>query len=161
MCVLSGIPPQAGVRAQSRVVMTLQGWKRRVLYVGLFEFFAIVFSSFLLAYFAGGATSDSVPIAVAISAVAIAWNYAFNTVFEYWESRQKVKGRSLLRRSVHAISFETGLVLFIVPMYMWWYQVGFVVALQMEVAILIFFLFYSFCFSWSFDRVFGLPSSAA
>ncbi|MGE8547743.1 MAG: PACE efflux transporter [Alcaligenes sp.] len=141
--------------------MTLQGWKRRVLYVGLFEFFAIIFSSFLLAYFVGGATSDSVPIAIAISAVAIAWNYVFNTVFEYWESRQAVKGRSVLRRSVHAIGFEAGLILFIVPMYMWWYQVGLLEALQMEVAILVFFLVYSFSFSWSFDRVFGLPSSAA
>ncbi len=141
--------------------MTLQGWKRRVLYVGLFEFFAIVFSSFLLAYFAGGATSDSVPIAVAISAVAIAWNYVFNTLFEFWESRQAVKGRSVLRRCVHAISFETGLVLFIVPMYMWWYQVGLLEALRMEVAILVFFLIYSFIFSWTFDRVFGLPASAA
>lgn len=141
--------------------MTLQGWKRRVLYVGLFEFFAIIFSSFLLAYFVGGVTSDSVPIAIAISAIAIAWNYVFNTVFEYWESRQAVKGRSVLRRSVHAIGFEAGLILFIVPMYMWWYQVGLLEALQMEVAILVFFLVYSFSFSWSFDRVFGLPSSAA
>ncbi|WP_394064557.1 PACE efflux transporter [Alcaligenes sp. WGS1538] len=141
--------------------MTLQGWKRRVLYVGLFEFFAIIFSSFLLAYFVGGTTSDSVPIAIAISAIAIAWNYVFNTVFEYWESRQAVKGRSVLRRSVHAIGFEAGLILFIVPMYMWWYQVGLLEALQMEVAILVFFLVYSFSFSWSFDRVFGLPSSAA
>ena len=55
--------------------MTLQGWKRRVFYVGLFEFFAIVFSSFLLAYFAGGEASESAPIAVAISVIAIVWNY--------------------------------------------------------------------------------------
>ncbi|EJC61602.1 PACE efflux transporter [Alcaligenes ammonioxydans] len=141
--------------------MTLQGWKRRVFYVGLFEFFAIVFSSFLLAYFAGGKASESAPIAVAISVIAIVWNYVFNTAFEHWEARQTVKGRSLLRRSVHAISFEAGLVVFIVPLYMWWYQVGLLEALRMEVAILVFFLIYSFIFSWTFDRVFGLPASAA
>lgn len=141
--------------------MTLQGWKRRVVYVGVFEIFAIIFSSFLLAFFAGGTASDSAPIAVAISVIAITWNYVFNTIFEYWESRQSVKGRSLLRRSVHSISFEAGLVIAIVPLYMWWYQVGLLEALRMEVAILVFFLFYSFIFSWSFDRVFGLPASAA
>ncbi|MDH4866286.1 PACE efflux transporter, partial [Alcaligenes nematophilus] len=81
--------------------------------------------------------------------------------FEHWESRQAVKGRSLLRRSVHAISFEAGLVIAIVPLYMWWYQVGLLEALRMEVAILVFFLIYSFIFSWTFDRVFGLPASAA
>ncbi|MFG0496532.1 PACE efflux transporter [Pseudomonas sp. YQ_13] len=140
--------------------MALKPWQRRVFYVSFYECFAIAFSSFILAYLAGGKPIESTPVAICISVIATTWNFVYNTAFEYWESRQLIKARSLLRRATQAIGFEVGLICFIIPVYMWWYQIGFYNAIRMEIAILVFFLVYSFSFSWLFDRLFGLPVSA-
>jgi len=140
--------------------MDIDNWKRRIFYVISYEFFAIIFSSFILAFFTNSTAAYSTPVAIIISFAATSWNFIYNTAFEYWESRQKIKGRSLLRRSIQAVGYEAGLICFIIPVYMWWYKVGIFEALSMEIFILLFFFAYSFSFGLMFDRLFGLPNSA-
>ena len=84
----------------------------------------------------------------------------FNAAFEYWESRQTQKGRSVARRVAHAIGFEGGLAAILVPVFAWWLDVTLWQALWMDLGLLLFFLVYTFAFNWVFDRVFGLPLSA-
>ncbi|HEY8879084.1 MAG TPA: PACE efflux transporter [Roseateles sp.] len=100
-------------------------------------------------------------LAVAASVIAVIWNLAFNSLFEMWESRQAVKGRSIGRRVAHAIGFEGGLVVILVPLVAWWLDVSLWAALLMDLGLVVFFLVYTFVFNWAFDRVFGLPASAA
>lgn len=138
----------------------MQGAKRRVVYVGLYEFIAIVLSAILLEMMSGAGAAESLGLAVAASAVAIIWNLAFNSVFERWEASRKQQGRSLGVRILHAIGFEGGLLIFLIPLVAWWYDVSFWQALLMDMGLLIFFLVYTFVFTWAFDRVFGLPTSA-
>lgn len=138
----------------------MQGAKRRVVYVGLYEVIAIVLSAILLEWMSGAGAAESLGLAVAASAVAIIWNLAFNSVFERWEARRKQQGRSLGVRILHAIGFEGGLLIFLIPLVAWWYDVSFWQALLMDMGLLIFFLVYTFVFTWAFDRVFGLPASA-
>lgn len=138
----------------------MQGAKRRVVYVGLYEFIAIVLSAVLLEWMSNAGAADSLGLAIAASAVAIVWNLIFNSLFERWEARRKHKGRSLGVRVLHAIGFEGGLLFFLVPLVAWWYDVSFLQALWMDLGLLVFFLIYTFAFTWAFDRVFGLPASA-
>lgn len=138
----------------------MQGAKRRVVYVGLYEFIAIVLSAILLELMSGAGAAESLGLAVAASAVAIIWNLAFNSVFERWEASRKQQGRSLGVRILHAIGFEGGLLIFLIPLVAWWYDVSFWQALLMDLGLLIFFLVYTFVFTWAFDRIFGLPASA-
>lgn len=138
----------------------MQGVKRRVVYVGLYEFIAIVLSAILLEWMSNAGAAESLGLAVAASAVAIIWNLIFNSVFERWESRRQHKGRSLGVRILHAIGFEGGLLMFLIPLVAWWYSVSFWQALLMDLGLLVFFLVYTFVFTWAFDRVFGLPASA-
>ena len=98
---------------------------------------------------------------MASSVIAVVWNLAFNTVFEAWESRQKVRGRSVARRIAHAIGFEGGLAAILVPVFAWWLGIGLWEAFLFDAALLVFFLVYTFVFNWSFDSAFGLPASAA
>lgn len=88
------------------------------------------------------------------------WNLIFNAGFEAWERRQTVKGRSLPRRIAHALLFESGLVLFLLPLTMWWFSVTLLQALTYEAALIVAFLIYTYLFTWAFDRLFGLPASA-
>lgn len=138
----------------------MQGIKRKVVYVSLYELIAVAITSFGLATLAGQALGHASVAAVASSAIAVLWNLVYNTLFERWESRQAVRGRSVLRRTAHAIGFELGLVVMLVPLFAWWLQVSLWQAFVLDLGLIAFFLFYTFIFNLAFDRIFGLPASA-
>ncbi len=140
--------------------LSLQGPKRRVLYVTLYELIAIAAATLGLAVLTGQGAGHSGVVAVAASAVAVVWNVVFNWAFERWEARQAVRGRGIGRRMAHAIGFEGGLVFTLVPLFAWWFNVSLWQAFVMDLALIVFFLCYTFVFNWVFDRVFGLPASA-
>ncbi|AMM24628.1 PACE efflux transporter [Variovorax sp. PAMC 28711] len=139
----------------------MQGIKRRVVYISLYEGIAIVAASIGLALMSGEGLGHSGVLAVIASVIAVLWNLTFNALFERWESRQAVRGRSLRRRIAHAVGFEGGLVAFLVPVFAWFLGVSLWQALMMDLGLVVFFLIYTFVFNWGFDRVFGLPASAA
>lgn len=135
-------------------MITLTPLKRRLLYVSIFELLAIVLSTVILMYLSDSQVKDSLPLAVIVSLAAVVWNFIFNTIFEYAEHYFEIKQRSFVVRSAHALGFEGGLVLICLPLYMYWYQVGLRQAFMMEIALLIFFLFYTFIFTLIFDQIF-------
>jgi uncharacterized membrane protein len=138
----------------------MQGLRRRVVYITLYEGIAIVAASAGLSLMSGQGMGHSGVVAVLASVIAILWNLSFNALFERWESRQAVRGRSIRRRIAHAIGFEGGLVAFLVPVFAWWLNVSLWEALMMDLGLVVFFLAYTFVFNWAFDMVFGLPAAA-
>lgn len=155
----SAHPSSAPIASPPSPVTGLQGPKRRILYVGLYEAIAILVSSLIFVAI-GQKASDSGVMAVAASVIAIGWNLTFNYLFEKWESRQRIKGRSILRRIVHAIGFEGGIAAMLIPLMAWWFDISLWEAAVMEAGLLVFFMVYTFVFNWCFDRVLGLPASA-
>jgi uncharacterized membrane protein len=140
---------------------TMSPTRRRVVQAVLYEIGAVAFVGPTLAWGFDQPLGSSLTLALLMSAVALAWNYVFNALFEAWESRQAVKGRSALRRLLHGIGFEGGLALWLVPLAAWWLQTTLLAALLAELVLLAFFFVYAVAFTWAFDRVFGLPRSAA
>jgi uncharacterized membrane protein len=94
----------------------MQGIRRKIVYVVLYEGLAILIASLGLAALSGAGAAKSTALAAATSVVAVLWNLVFNTVFEAWEARQARRGRSLARRVAHAIGFEGGLTVLLVPL---------------------------------------------
>eukprot|EP01036_Dinobryon_divergens_P038918 gene38919-51164_t len=125
------------------------------------EVVAIGLAGLGLMLMSGKSLLDSGSLAIATSSVAVVWNLVFNTFFERWEARQKTTGRSVKRRVLHAVSFELGLIVMLVPLIAWWLGVSLWQALVMDMALVVFFLVYTFAFNWAFDEVFGLPASAS
>ena len=138
----------------------MQGIKRRIVYVVLYEAIAIAVAALGLAAMSGRDLGSSTALSALASAVAVTWNVVFNHLFEAWESRQTVRGRSVRRRIAHAVGFEGGLVAALVPLFAWWLDVSLWQALVMDLGLVVFFLIYTFVFNWVFDRIFGLPASA-
>jgi uncharacterized membrane protein len=138
----------------------MQGLKRKVIYVSLFELIAVGLTSSILVFGAGQDAGHAGAAAVASSAIAVIWNFVFNALFEAWEARQTTRGRSWKRRAAHAIGFEGGLVLVLVPLFAWWLDISLWEALVLDIGLLTFFMAYTYIFSLAFDRVFGLPASA-
>ena len=152
--------PQATLeKTLQKTPQGLQGPLRRWVFVACYEGIAIAASSLLFVAIGQGAAASGA-MAVVASTIAIVWNVVFNHLFERWEARQRVKGRSILRRAVHAMGFEGGLALVLIPLMAWWFGMGLWEAAVLEAGLLLFFLFYTYVFNWGFDRIFGLPASA-
>lgn len=138
----------------------MQGYKRKIIYVGIYEAIAIAICSVSFATVSGSSLESATALSIATSAIAVMWNYLFTSVFEAWETRQITRGRSIARRVGHAVGFEGGLLIILVPLMAWWLKVSLMQAFAMNIGLAAFFLCYTFVFNWAFDRVFGLPASA-
>lgn len=133
---------------------------RRVLQAVLYEVFAIAFVGPILSVAFDKPPTSTLGLAFVLSSIALAWNYVFNAIFERWESRQAVRGRSFLRRLAHGIGFEGGLVVLLVPVMAIGLDISPLNAFLANLGLLAFFFVYAIVFTWAFDRVFGLPASA-
>ncbi len=138
----------------------MQGIKRKVVYITLYEIFAIAMSTTGLALLSGAGMGHAGVAAVAASVIAVVWNLVYNTLFERWEARQATRGRSVMRRVAHAIGFEGGLVITLVPLFAWWLNITLWQAFVLDLGLIVFFLVYTFVFNLAFDKIFGLPASA-
>lgn len=133
---------------------------RRVLQAVFYEIGAIVITTPIIKFAFDASASSSVGLAVVMSTIALIWNYIFNAIFERWESRQVIKGRSIWRRLAHGIGFEGGLVTMLVPLMAYWLNISFLNAFYAEIGILLVFFVYAVTFTWAFDKIVGLPESA-
>jgi uncharacterized membrane protein len=145
---------------QSRpaLFISLQGWRRKVLFVVSFEVMAISCSSLGLSLMSEQSVTHASVMGAACSAIAVAWNWIFNSMFEKWESHQASIHRTLLRRVAHALGFEIPLLVGFVLLFSWWFSIGFVQALLMDLALFLFFLVFTFLYTWGFDLMFGQPN---
>lgn len=134
---------------------------RRILQAVLYEALAIAFVGPVLSFAFHKPQASTFSLAVVLSTIALAWNYGFNSLFERWESRQAVRGRSFARRLAHGAGFEGGLVVILVPVMSLWLDISVSAAFLANLGLLVFFFLYAIAFTWTFDRVFGLPASAA
>ncbi len=126
----------------------------------LYEVGAIAFVGPVLGFAFGKPASSTLLLAVVLSTIALCWNYAFNALFEWWESKQSGKGRSFARRLAHGIGFEGGLTVILVPVMALWLETTFLAAFVANLGLLAFFFVYAIGYTWVFDKVFGLPQSA-
>ena len=129
---------------------------RRVVYAVVFELLAILFTTVILAALGNGG-GPSLAVAVVSSTVALLWNIVFNSVFE----TLGITGRPWWVRVAHAVGFEGGLIVFLVPAVALILGIGLGEAFLIEAGLLVFFLVYAAVYAYAFDSVFGLPDSAA
>lgn len=134
---------------------------RRVLQALLYEAIAIAFVGPVLSFAFDEPATSTFALAVVLSSIALTWNYVFNTLFECWESRQTVRGRSFARRLAHGTGFEGGLTVLLIPVMSYWLGISPLNAFIANLGLLAFFFVYAIAFTWAFDRLFGLPASAA
>ncbi len=102
--------------------------------------------------------SDIGVIAVGGATIATGWNYLYNLGFDHLMRR--LTGSTQKSTSIrvgHAILFELGLLVVLLPFVAWYLQISLWDALIMDVAFALFYVVYAFVFNWGYDRVFPLP----
>lgn len=111
-----------------------------------------------------GALAFGMPLAdvgvvgVAGATIATGWNYLYNLGFDH--AMQRLTGgtrKSLAVRVLHAVLFEGGLLLALLPLIAWYLDVSLLEAFLMDVSFALFYLVYTFVFNWAYDRIFPLP----
>jgi uncharacterized membrane protein len=133
---------------------------RRLLQAVVYEAIAIAVVGPALSLAFDKPQASTFGLAVVLSTIALTWNYVFNWIFERWESRQTVGGRSFARRLAHGAGFEGGLVVILIPVMCFWLDITPAAAFLANLGLLVFFFVYAIAFTWTFDRILGLPASA-
>ena len=124
----------------------------RIFQVVLFEGLAVGIFSPVLSWIVDKPLGETTALTVAISVTAMLWGFAFNSFFGILISHASNKVQKW-KRVIHALGFETGLVLIAVPLSAWWLQMTLVEALLMDLGLLLVFLPYTFCFYWAYDTL--------
>jgi uncharacterized membrane protein len=94
-------------------------------------------------------------IGVGSALAAMVWNYLYNFGFD--RMMQRIVGhtrKSLLLRVAHAVLFEAGLLVILLPPIAWYLGIGFTEAFFMDLAIAAFYVAYAFVFNLAYDLTF-------
>jgi uncharacterized membrane protein len=117
-----------------------------------FEALALAICAPLGAWLLGYSLAHMGALTLMISLIAMTWNMTFNALFDQAQRRMGFE-RALMTRAVHAVLFEIGMILTIVPLAAWWLGIGLWEAFVMDIVIMLFFLPYTFAFNWTYDHL--------
>ncbi|MCG7392755.1 PACE efflux transporter [Microvirga sp. ACRRW] len=90
--------------------------------------------------------------------IATLWNYIYNLGFD--RVMQRVRGstqKTAPIRMAHAVLFEGGLLIVLLPPIAWYLGISLWQAFLMDVSFALFYMGYAFVFNWAYDRLFPLP----
>jgi uncharacterized membrane protein len=138
--------------------------KERVLHALAFEGLAVLLTAPVLSLVLGKSLAHMGALTLMFSTVAMLWNMLFNSLFDRAQRRLDFQ-RTLPVRVAHALLFELGLILVLVPLAAWWLSIGLVEAFLLDIGLLLFFLPYTLAFNWTYDllraRLLESPSNKA
>ncbi|BDY06033.1 PACE efflux transporter [Ferrimonas sp. YFM] len=125
--------------------------KERILHTLLFEAFALAIIVGLVPLFMQVETHTIAGISIALSLIAMGWNYAYNLMFDkmFGEDRNS---RSALVRLGHGFGFELGLLPLTLPVLMWALSKSLWEVLLLDIGFILFFLVYAIVFNWGYDK---------
>jgi uncharacterized membrane protein len=126
--------------------------KERFFHALGFEVLAIAICAPLGAWLLGYSLAHMGLLTLMVSLMAMSWNMVFNALFDQAQQRMGFQ-RTLGARAVHAVLFEIGLIIAVVPLAAWWLDIGLWEAFVLDIAIVLFFLPYTFCFNWAYDHL--------
>lgn len=125
-------------------------FKERVLHALAFEMVGVIICAPILAWVMDRSIGSMGALTVMISSVAMLWNMLFNLLFDRIRARLGFN-MTLASRTVHALCFEGGLILAVVPLAAWWLSISLAQAFWLDIGVLLFFLPYTMAFNWAWD----------
>ena len=138
----------------------------RIRQVALFEVGGLLLITPPFVWLSGVAPIDSLGLLALIALIAAIWNTSYNTAFDWIEGRltgRTADLRPVGMRAVHAIGFESGLLLVSLPIIMLWTGMSWLDALIADIGLAIAYVVYAFVFNWLYDKSFPIdaPSEIA
>lgn len=98
-------------------------------------------------------------VSLVSATLATAWNYIYNLLFDHGMLRLfRSVQKTLPVRVVHAVLFEFGLLLVLMPFIAIYLGVTLAQAFVMDVAFALFYMLYAFVFNWVYDWIWPVPA---
>ena len=157
---IAGAPAAAPSTAAHSERSTMHPVLRRIIFVAGYEILSVLFTVLVLGSLLGHDGGQATLTAILLSTTATIWNYVWNTLFERAERRFGWTGRGALIRAIHAFGYEGGVLVFTIPLVAFMLGVSLGEAFMIEGSLLVFFLIFTYVYSWAFDKIVGLPESA-
>jgi uncharacterized membrane protein len=120
-----------------------------------FEIIGLAIITPLGALVFGLALADMGVIGIAAATLATVWTYIYNLGFDH--ALMALRGdtaKSLRLRVGHAVLFEAGLLVLLVPPIAFFLGIGLLEALVMDAALAAFYVVYAFVFNLAYDAMF-------
>lgn len=124
--------------------------RERIGHALAFETIAVLICAPAMAWFMDKPLVHLGALTLMFSTVAMLWNMLFNYLFDRAQGRLGFE-RGLWARVSHALLFEAGLILVLVPLAAWWLSIGLLEALLLDIVLILFFLPYTLAFNWIYD----------
>lgn len=97
-------------------------------------------------------------VGIASATLAMMWNVLYNHAFD--KILQHLAGhtlKSFRARILHAILFEVGLLIVLLPFIAWYLGISLWQAFVMDVSFALFYMLFALGFNWLYDILFPLP----
>ena len=124
--------------------------KERVFHAVIFEVTANVIIALSLAWLMNVSVLQSGSLSVISALTATVWNFIFNKLFDSLQKKYQFQ-RTFLVRAIHAVGFETGLIISLIPVAMVMLKLTVAEAFFVEIGLVLFFLPYTMLFNWLYD----------
>ena len=130
-------------------------WARIIHMLGFEVFGVLIFTPFAMLVLNESIFHIGV-IAIAISLMAMVWNFIYNYIFDLIESylNGHRSTRKVSMRLLHALLFEIGLLIVTVPLVAYWLEMSLKNALLVDIGFVIFYLVYAFFYNYIFDKIY-------
>ncbi|MHA6300243.1 PACE efflux transporter [Devosia sp. CAU 1758] len=130
----------------------------RIRHALLFEIIGILLATPLGAVVFHLHAGDSAIIVIGSATLAMGWNYVFNLGFDkLMQARRGTTLKTPALRVAHAVLFELGLLLMLMPLIALYLGITLWEALVMDLAFALFYMAYALVYNWAYDRLFPLP----
>jgi len=141
-------------------IVTRSGWDR-IRYAVLFETILIVAMGAALAMLSEQSMLETGPLAIILSVIAMIVSVVFNEIYDRVDAHygRVPTERSFKGRALHAVTFESILVIVSMPFIMWWMGWGFWETLAFDIAAMAGVVIYTFVFTLAYDRLFPVAQS--
>ena len=97
-------------------------------------------------------------VAFGSATLAMIWTYIYNIGFDH--AMQRLTGgvqKTFAHRIAHALLFEAGLLLALLPLMAFYLGITLWQAFVMDLAFALFYMAYALAYNWAYDRAFPLP----
>lgn len=144
------ILPTLNIAAKVMEIELDKSFRERIFHAVIFEVMANVIIALSLAWLMNVSVLQSGSLSVISALTATVWNFMFNRLFDALQKKHQFQ-RTFLVRAIHAVGFETGLIITLIPVAMLMLDLTITEAFFVEIGLVLFFLPYTLLFNWLYD----------
>ena len=139
----------------------MRTFRGRIMHSLLFELVLLVICTPIIALIFNKSVNHTGMMSLGLSATAMICNGLYNYLFDrsLVFLKRPLYPRSFRLRCFHSVLFEICLMIFTLPMIMWWMSFTFFQALVLDLSFSLFVPVYALGFNWVYDLVFPVAVS--